>query len=42
MSRVELQVKAPEIILPTHTGRPFRLSEQLGRTVLLVLNRGFT
>ncbi|HSN94257.1 MAG TPA: hypothetical protein VLR89_04250 [Anaerolineaceae bacterium] len=42
MSRVELSAKAPEIDLMTADGRPFRLSEQLGRNVLVVLHRGFT
>jgi peroxiredoxin len=42
MSRVELNVKAPEISLMTHHGYPFSLSEHLGQNLLLVLHRGFT
>jgi len=42
MSRAELNAKAPEISLMSHDGRPFHLSEQLGRNVLAVLHRGFT
>lgn len=42
MPKVELNSKAPEIVLNTFEGKLFRLSEQEGSNVLLVFNRGFT
>ncbi len=41
MPKVSLDAPAPDFELADYTGRPFRLSEQRGRNVLLVFNRGF-
>lgn len=41
MSRLSLHTPAPDFDLLDYTGRPFRLSEQRGRNVVLVFNRGF-
>lgn len=41
MPRVALHAPAPDFELDDYTGRPFRLSEQRGRNVVLILNRGF-
>jgi peroxiredoxin len=42
MARVDIDTPAPDFELADFTGRPFRLSDQRGRShVLLVFNRGF-
>ncbi len=41
MPKVELNAPAPDFELADYTGKPVRLSELRGRTVLLVFNRGF-
>lgn len=41
MPKVSLNSPAPDFELADYTGRLFRLSEQRGRNVLLVFNRGF-
>lgn len=41
MSKISLHIPAPDFELADYTGKPFRLSEQRGRNVLLVFNRGF-
>lgn len=41
MARVSLHVPAPDFALTDYTGRLFRLSEQRGRNVVLIFNRGF-
>jgi peroxiredoxin len=43
MSRVSLNVPAPDFTLPDFTGRPVSLSDfRESKNVLLVFNRGFT
>jgi peroxiredoxin len=39
--RVALESPAPDFILDDLDGRPFRLADLRGRSVLLVFNRGF-
>jgi peroxiredoxin len=42
MSRIAVDLPAPDFELADYEGRPFRLSDQRGRkNVLLVFNRGF-
>jgi peroxiredoxin len=42
MSQIELNTLAPDFELPDHDGNLVRLSDQFGRSnVLLVFNRGF-
>ncbi|MBN2387207.1 MAG: redoxin domain-containing protein [Anaerolineales bacterium] len=41
MSKVALNTPAPDFELADYTGRPVRLSDLLGRNVVLVFNRTF-
>lgn len=42
MSQIAINSPAPDFELPDFKGTPIRLSDQIGRTnVLLVFNRGF-
>ena len=43
MAKVEIDMAAPDFELAGFGGAPFRLSDQRGKSnVLLVFNRGFT
>lgn len=42
MPKVALNTPAPDFELADYAGRPFRLSGQRGRNVVLVFNRTFT
>ena len=43
MSKIDLEVEAPDFQLDDFSGAPFRLTSQRGKAnVLLVFNRGFT
>ena len=41
MAKVDLDASAPDFELVDFRGTPFKLSDQRGRNVLLVFNRGF-